>query len=114
MQQACIYHGFFYITNHGIDQGLLDEVFRQSRLFFDKPLDFKLALTANEYSKGYTRLHEEQLDSEHQRSGDTKEGYYIGRDVAVPESVLEGPNRWPSEADLPGWKDTMLRCERGG
>ena len=61
---------------------------------------------------------EETLDPKNQREGDTKEGFYIARDVS-PESVrydpgrFAAPNVWPDEETCPGltdpegWKNTM-------
>ena len=42
---------------------------------------------------------EETLDLAHQTEGDTKEGLYIGREVAADseeaKTPLHGPNQWP-------------------
>ncbi|KAG6739688.1 hypothetical protein POTOM_057302 [Populus tomentosa] len=72
LKQACLDCGFFYVTNHGISQEFMEEVFSQR---------------------------------------DYKEGYYIG--VEVPEDDPEadkpfyGPNVWPADGILPGWRQTM-------
>jgi len=51
------------------------------------------------------------LDPAKQRVGDTKEGFYIGREVAAGSQEaalpLHGPNVWPPEALLPGFRATM-------
>lgn len=53
------------------------------------------------------------LDPDHQTRGDTKEGYYIGREVPAdsPETrfPLHGPNQWPDETLLPKWRPVMER-----
>lgn len=42
-----------------------------------------------------------------------QEAFYLAREVAPdsPESSLplHGPNQWPGEDRLPGWRDTMER-----
>ena len=38
MRVACRDTGFFYVANHGLDAGFLDETFAQSRRFFELPL----------------------------------------------------------------------------
>jgi isopenicillin N synthase-like dioxygenase len=46
-------------------------------------------------------------------TGDSKEGYYIGLPVPTSDprskKPLHGPNQYPSEEVLPGWRDTMDR-----
>lgn len=60
-------------------------------------------------------MEEEILDPETQAisgRGDTKEGYYIGREIEKDSEEalkpLHGPNQWPSEDLLPGWRETMM------
>jgi isopenicillin N synthase-like dioxygenase len=69
---------------------------------------------ADENNRGWNPLGEETLDPEHQTRGDTKEGYYIGREVpagsAEAKLPLHGPNVWPNELGHPtlhGWRDAM-------
>ncbi|CAL5438939.1 unnamed protein product [Camellia sinensis] len=86
LKQACLDSGFFYVINHGISQEFMDEVFYQSKSFFDLPVSEKMKVLRNKKHRG-----------------DYKEGYYIG--IEVPENdpdiekLLYGPNVWPpSEA----------------
>ena len=44
IRAACCEIGFFYVTNHGIDAGLLDAQFAATRQFFALPLDQKLSI----------------------------------------------------------------------
>jgi isopenicillin N synthase-like dioxygenase len=110
----CATHGSYAICiavrNHGIGDVLISQVFEQIRKLFALPLRDKQALTADVNNRGWTPLEEEVLDPEHQSVGDTKEGYYIGREVPA-DSVeaalpLHGPNQWPSESLLPGFRRT--------
>ncbi|XP_021741429.1 2-oxoglutarate-dependent dioxygenase mpl2-like isoform X2 [Chenopodium quinoa] len=111
LKQACLDCGFFYVINHGISQEFMDEVFAQSKKFFELPINEKMKLLRNEKHRGYTPILDELLDPEHQVQGDYKEGYYIG--VEVPEDDPEaekpfyGPNVWPASDLLPGWRQTM-------
>ncbi|XP_022749861.1 2-oxoglutarate-Fe(II) type oxidoreductase-like [Durio zibethinus] len=111
LKQACLDCGFFYVVNHGISQELMDEVFAQSKNFFHLPLNEKMKVLRNEKHRGYTPVHDELLDPDNQVHGDYKEGYYIG--VEVPEDDPEaekplcGPNVWPADGVLPGWRQTM-------
>ncbi|KAF7144334.1 hypothetical protein RHSIM_Rhsim05G0040400 [Rhododendron simsii] len=114
--RACLDSGFFYVINHGISQEFMDEVFNQSRRFFDLPVSEKMKLLRNEKHRGYTPVLDEHLDPANQVHGDFKEGYYIG--VEVPENDPDwhkpfyGPNVWPTADILPGWRETMEKYHR--
>nr|XP_043619181.1 2-oxoglutarate-dependent dioxygenase citB-like isoform X4 [Erigeron canadensis]XP_043619182.1 2-oxoglutarate-dependent dioxygenase citB-like isoform X4 [Erigeron canadensis] len=111
LKQACMDSGFFYVTNHGISQEFMEQVFNQSKKFFDLPLDEKMKLLRNEKHRGYTPVLDELLDPDNQLQGDHKEGFYIG--IELPEDDPEaqrsfyGPNLWPGSDILPGWRQTM-------
>ncbi|KAJ6295942.1 hypothetical protein OIU76_026759 [Salix suchowensis] len=89
----------------------MEEVFEQNKKFFGLPLSEKMKVLRNEKHRGYTPLFDEILDPDNQVHGDLKEGYYIG--VEVPEDdpkaekTFYGPNVWPSDDILPGWRHTM-------
>lgn len=116
LKQACLDCGFFYIINHGISQEFMDEVFSQSKRFFDLPIEEKMKVLRNEKHRGYTPIFDESLDSENQVNGDYKEGYYIGVEVPEDEPQAEkpfyGPNVWPCADHLPGWRQTMEKYHR--
>lgn len=107
---ACSGPGFFYVRNHGVAAGLVEETFEQSRRLFALPLEEKRRLLADENSRGWTPFEEETLDPANQRVGDQKEGFYFGREVSrdSPEASkpLHGPNQWPEEHLVPGLKAT--------
>eukprot|EP00752_Nemacystus_decipiens_P014679 g13075.t1 len=111
LAKACRDFGFFYVENHGVSEEVMEEVFRQSKAFFSLGIDDKLAVKADKNNRGYTPMHEQVLDPDNQTKGDTKEGYYIFRELAADDErdtrPLKGPNQWPSEDLVPGWKTTM-------
>ena len=109
LRSACVDVGFFYLEGHGIPEVFLNEVMVQSKALFDLPLEEKFKLQDCALNRGYTAMEEETLDPAHQTKGDTKEGFYIGKDVPVEESdlaKLSGPNQWPTES-CPDFKATM-------
>jgi len=112
VREACTRYGFFYLEGHGVSEDYLDEHLRQCRRFFELPLEAKLSCLLNEDHRGYTPLCSETLDPEHQSKGDTKEGYYIGKEMKENSGKehlpLHGANVWPEEKLLPGWKGHML------
>lgn len=111
LKQACLDSGFFYVINHGISQEFMDEVFIQSKRFFDLPLEEKMKLLRNEKHRGYTPVLDEYLDPVNQINGDYKEGYYIGIEVPKDDTEAQrpfyGPNVWPAKDILPEWRQTM-------
>ncbi|KAA8542460.1 hypothetical protein F0562_023403 [Nyssa sinensis] len=116
LKQACLDSGFFYVINHGISQEFMEEVFAQSKRFFNLPISEKMKLLRNEKHRGYTPILDEYLDPINQIHGDYKEGYYIG--VEVPEDDPDaqkpyfGPNVWPTEDILSGWRQAMEKYHR--
>ncbi|KAF5934914.1 hypothetical protein HYC85_026043 [Camellia sinensis] len=113
---ACLDSGFFYVINHGISQEFMDEVFYQSKSFFDLPVSEKMKVLRNKKHRGYTPLFNQSLDPGNQIHGDYKEGFVIG--IEVPENdpdiekPLYGPNVWPPSDILPGWRETMEKYHR--
>lgn len=104
IRDACVKHGFFYVTSHGVPDEVVDGMFAASKEFFDLPEASKRTVLQDANSRGWTPMGEETLDPARQRSGDTKEGYYIGREVAKGSAEadlpLRGPNNWPDEDAL--------------
>ncbi|KDP33809.1 hypothetical protein JCGZ_07380 [Jatropha curcas] len=111
LKQACLDSGFFYVVNHGISQEFMDKVFSESKKFFELPVREKMKVIRNEKHRGYTPVLDEILDPDNQVHGDYKEGYYIG--IELPEDDPEsekpfyGPNVWPADDLIPGWRQTM-------
>ncbi|XP_065850390.1 2-oxoglutarate-Fe(II) type oxidoreductase hxnY isoform X3 [Euphorbia lathyris] len=119
LKQACLDSGFFYVINHGISQEFMEEVFAESKKFFELPLVEKMKVLRNEKHRGYTPMLDEILDPDNQvHVGDYKEGYYMGVEVSEDDAAAEkpfyGPNVWPADDLLPGWRETMERFRREG
>jgi non-haem dioxygenase in morphine synthesis N-terminal len=67
---ACRSHGFFVLQEHGIT--LVEELFAQSKAFFDLPRDIKDTIKAAPTLRGYSAPGAEVLDPEHQRGFESK------------------------------------------
>ncbi len=110
---ACRDIGFFYVTDHGIPQPLIDAVFAEAARFFALPLDRKLAIHIRDSPnhRGYFPLQEELTDPA--LDGDLKEGFDMALELPADDpdvlagKSLHGPNNWP--ADLPGFRDTLTQ-----
>jgi isopenicillin N synthase-like dioxygenase len=109
---ACRDVGFMYLVGHGLTKQDIDKVFLESKNLFMLPTTVKESLADKTMSRGYTAMEEETLDPKGQTQGDTKEGYYIGREIPTSSSrydpaKLRGPNQWPDKETLPDFRSTM-------
>jgi isopenicillin N synthase-like dioxygenase len=112
MRQICHHIGFLVVTNHGVSQSLLDDVFRLSRALFALPLEQKMFIDKckSRHFRGWEPVgtehtnnrpdYREQVDlwSEHSSRAVNAEPAYLR---------LLGPNQWLPEALLPGFQDTL-------
>ena len=113
---ACRESGFFALTNHAIEAGLIDDAFAMAQHFFDLPIaqKQKIAIARSPCHRGWFAHGEEVLAKIEQPQGDYKEGLKIGRDLP-PDHVrvktalpLHGANQYPEERDtLIGFRATM-------
>lgn len=112
LREACLAHGFFYCTGHGVPAGLIAAAMEQSRALFDLPDAAKTALdkSRSPANRGYETLGGQTLQPG--AMPDRKEGFYIGEDLApdhprvVAGAFNAGANLWP--ADLPGFRPAMV------
>ncbi|KAF4121014.1 Isopenicillin N synthase [Geosmithia morbida] len=113
MYEAFRDHGFAYIANHGIPQGVVDEAFEWNRKFFDLPQAIKGKAPhppVGWWHRGYSGIGREKVVqmvfdeasiSELRKIPDFKESYEIGRD---DDPHTKTPNIWIPEDDLPGFR----------
>lgn len=112
--RACEDVGFLYIANHGVPQALIDRTFAEAHRFFALPLaeKMKIPLKASANYRGYFPLKEEKTDVT--AMGDLKEGFDLMRELGPDDpdvragKPLHGPNQWPAEAVLPGFRAAIL------
>ena len=113
LRNACIDHGFFYLTDHGIPAHELQGILEAASTFFALPLEEKLLV---DYRKSTCNRGYEPMGAQTLQAGaapDLKEGFYIGVDLppddkrVVAKVFNHGPNQWPFMPD--SWQRTMLR-----
>jgi isopenicillin N synthase-like dioxygenase len=116
IRHACRSVGFFYISNHGIAQSLIDDAFEQNRRFHALPLARKQAVAINQNNVGYLGMNAsiQRHSTVHAATRPNQnESFFVGHDrPADHPQVLRGTpicgqNQWP--ADLPGFRDTVMR-----
>lgn len=112
LRQVAYELGFFYVSGHGVDPRLTEQVLALSRRFFALPEADKLAIEMvnSPHFRGYNRKGmeftrgqrdwREQLDIGAERPA-------LPRDPSAPAwARLQGPNQWPDA--LPELRDTLL------
>lgn len=109
--------GFFVLTGHDIPLALIERTFAEARRFHQLPMDKKLALKLNEHINGYMvmgRYAVRTSDINDNDKGDLNEAFFLKRERAPDDPLLlsgrrfVGPNQWPDEADLPGFRAHVL------
>lgn len=107
--------GFYFVTGHGVDQGLVDAAFDAARRFHAQPLDDKLKLRINQHNIGYLPIRGSV--TRHSRINpnnkpNVNEAFFVKRDLPAdhPDVVaalpFRGMNQWPD--NLPGFRDTVM------
>lgn len=88
--QACHEIGFIYLHNPGISKDLIEQVFIESKYFFNLPLEIKQQFAwSNEFSNtGYVGIARERLNPN--KPGDLKEAFNIGN-KGTQESLESTP-----------------------
>ncbi len=107
---ACRRHGFFYVVGHGVDEALLHRLERQSRAFFARDLDAKLAVAMERGGRAWRGFFPLGGELTLGRP-DQKEGLYFGAELpddhpkVLAGAPLHGRNLFP---DVPGFRETVL------
>ena len=102
--------GFFYITGHGVPQGLIDAMFAASREFHGRPRGFKMRWWSGftTHHRGYVPF--EENGAEFPRKINFNEAWDMSFEAPAdhPDHLAQwrmtGPNVWP---DIEGWRETV-------
>jgi isopenicillin N synthase-like dioxygenase len=109
--------GFFVLTGHDVPHGIVARTFAEAERFHALPMNKKLALKLNEHNNGYMAMGRYAVwtsDVNVNDKPDLNEAFFVKRERA-PDDPLRlsgrrfvGPNLWPDEADLPGFRANVL------
>jgi isopenicillin N synthase-like dioxygenase len=117
LREALTTVGFFVLTGHDVPLALIDDAFAQAGRFHRLPMAKKLALKLNEHVNGYMAMGRYAVftsDVNNNDKGDLNEAFFIKRERGPDDPLARsgrrfvGPNQWPDEADLPGFREAVL------
>ncbi|KAL9022188.1 MAG: hypothetical protein Q9185_000588 [Variospora sp. 1 TL-2023] len=111
LRHALLEVGFLYIKNTGISDGLIEDVIKQGKAFFDLPEEKKLEVQMKNAPSflGYNKLGNEVTASK----TDWREQIDLSTPHALPTSSdplyynLLAPNQWPDPTFLPSFRSTL-------
>ncbi|KAF5360410.1 hypothetical protein D9756_004930 [Leucocoprinus leucothites] len=115
IKDACMRVGFFYVKNHGIPERIINETLEKGKDFFELPLETKMIIENKKTPnfKGYSPLLSGNNDP--YGAGDMQEGFEFGweaidrtSEARSEDGVMAGANVWPSEEDVPGFREAAL------
>jgi isopenicillin N synthase-like dioxygenase len=117
VREALTQVGFFLLTGHDVPAALIQRTFAEAERFHAQPMDRKLAWRMNEHNNGYMAMARYAVwTSEVNRNDkpDLNEAFFIKRERADDDPLgrsgrrFLGPNIWPQEAELPGFRQHVL------
>jgi isopenicillin N synthase-like dioxygenase len=107
--------GFYFITNHGVPQALIDRTFAETARFHAQPMAEKQKLLINKDQAGYLPMGGAKMRSSEVNQNtrhDLNEALFVRRERTPddPDVIAGKPwrglNRWP--ANLPGFREIIL------
>jgi isopenicillin N synthase-like dioxygenase len=116
LQSICHEIGFFQLVDHVVDPSFLDEYFAVLRAFFELPENVKERIdkSRSPWFRGWERVGAELTDHrvDHREQVDIWTELDPQPSDVVPAYLrLEGPNQWPDEATLPGFRRLVERFQ---
>lgn len=109
--------GFYYITNHGVPRELIKQATEQLKRFFALPMPEKMKLKTNANSVGFippkSTVYVTSTVNKNTKPDLNECLITVKERPADHPSVLagrrfHGPNEWPGEDVLPGYRASML------
>jgi len=113
--EACYRYGFFYLKDHGVNPGLVQQTITTAKSFFDLPNEVKnlygqdVQLVHPKTSRGYIPLFGETLH--HETGPDPKEVFDLGIERPLSQKPFTGPNILPDDETAPGFASSLLALQ---
>ena len=109
--------GFLVLTGHGVPRGLIECTVGEAKRLHELPMSDKLGLKMNEHNNGYMAMARYAVwTSEVNKNDkpDLNEAFFLRRERAADDPLRRsgrrfvGPNQWPEESLLPGFRANIL------
>ncbi|KAK4949759.1 hypothetical protein LTR10_011601 [Elasticomyces elasticus] len=106
LHAACQSPGFFQITGHTVSTNLRAHLLAKLAEFYRLPASQKKALHRSQSKclRGYEMVGEQKLEG---GFSDQKEGFMIGPEFPLDAGFLQGPNQWPDDEAIPGFREVF-------
>ncbi len=115
IESACRDVGFFYLSNHGVPQSVIDNCFAASQEFHALPMERKIALRQDRNNIGYMPMKASVIASDEIHS--TKQpnqnaSFFVGHDRpadhpdVLADVRLRGRNQWPEA--MPTFRERVM------
>lgn len=113
LRQALEFQGFVYLKGHGVPDASIDAVRAMSRRFHALPLAEKMRLKLDRNFRGYIPINTSTIVTSSVAKvtkPNQSESLMIMHEVAADDPAalagepLQGPNQWPDEALVPGFR----------
>ena len=115
LRDACTRVGFFYIKNHGVPDGIIENAFAQNRRFHDEPIENKRKLKLDQFNVGFLEINTstQAHSTVHKATKPNQnESFFVSHDRPTdhPDRInriaYRGGNYWPE--NLPGFREGVM------
>jgi isopenicillin N synthase-like dioxygenase len=119
IHKACTEIGFFFIVNHGMDNGIVARAFDASRQFFALPSEEKMKVRMNRHQCGYmppdVAVHADTFEKRSTAyNSQPSEAFKFTFDLAPGDPDFgknrrfRGHNKWPDPTAAPGMHEAFM------
>ena len=114
--EALVDIGFFALSGHGVDAGLIDKAYSVAQDFFMRPTDLKVRyeVAGGKGQRGFISFGKEH--AKNSQAPDLKEFWHVGQELPAPHPLasIYPPNLWPTEVPLfrPTFTELFGQLER--
>lgn len=111
LSEAARSPGFFYVSNHGVENEVIEQALAVSKQFFAQPLERKLSVKISDRHRGFLRVGEARMYGG--AMPDLKESFVFGLDLDAGHPEMDGRNpilglnQWPDF--VPGMREAAGR-----